>query len=118
MLLIVLLAFTAILASRQGRTVRPGEMCQSELHKANLALEAYASDNMGKYPSGLKDAEKYFPYPLRCLDSPAGRYLYEVSNDRLAYTIKCTGVHGRSRDFPCVVNERGPFPPKNPLEQQ
>jgi hypothetical protein len=110
----VALALAASFASFKSRTYSPGERCQSEMHKANLALEAYASDNMGKYPVSFQAAEKYCPYPLHCLDSPSGRYLYEVSKDRLGYTITCTGIHGRSQQFPCIVNERGVYPPTRP----
>lgn len=101
----------------RNRESNSGELCQEQLKNICRAMEAYASDNMGLYPKKMENVSKYLKGRAECKSSPPGVYSYIVSSDSLAYTISCSGSHGRSRRFPCVVNQSGVYPPPiNPAD--
>ena len=86
--------------------------CQLRLKKLGQLGEIYASDNLGLYPRSFLQYGGAQSCPVT-----AAKYRYQVDSKARYFTISCNGQHGVSKDYPCVVNERGVYPlPFNPAE--
>ena len=89
------------------------EYCELNLHKLHSALDAYATDNGGRYPQSL---EKIYPRYLaskpQCRTAESYSYGdgYSVSAKGDAFTVCCKGVShmnsGLERDFPRTFGSR------------
>lgn len=82
----------------QSRARATHTSCVSNIRNVGTALQTYANDNAGKFPSELSKLQSGSPAPLPVLpvcpsDASSYQTLFQVNNNSGHYTIACNGVH-------------------------
>lgn len=72
--------------------------CVSNVRNIGTALQTYANDNAGKFPTDLSQLTSGRPAPLPYVpncpsDNSSYQTLYQVNNGDGHYTLACNGVH-------------------------
>jgi len=92
-LILCLLIFPNFLkAHSQGQLTQ----CKTNLKNLATALEFYASDNDGRYPTRLDKLARGKAYLLELPTCPAdtgAAYAYRVSSRPDCFSLRCEGIH-------------------------
>ncbi|MCL5036531.1 MAG: hypothetical protein M1269_05355 [Chloroflexi bacterium] len=87
--------------------------CESNLKNQGTALEMYAADNNGLFPSSFNTLSPEYLMQLPTCPSSEREYGYEVSIDHKEYTVFCSGKNAHKKKvhiktgFPQYNSTRG-----------
>lgn len=95
----------------QSRNRATHTSCVSNLRNIGTALQTYANDNSGRFPTDLNQLRSGNPAPLGVVpncpsDNTSYQPTYQVSNAAQAYTLVCGGKH--YLQLPGVVSQGYP----------
>ncbi len=110
LVLVVLAAGLACLLPHFIRARASGNMpvCESNLKNIATALEMYATDSGGAFPTTLDSlCTRYLRYVPKCPSAGSVSYAYEVSSTPPAFTLFCRGHHHRDRGLPADYPQYG-----------